>query len=275
MVSHTNGKIKTVALSKDEIHTGNLILVNQLYPYKANISGKMLNQIEDDVLLERQFAVAYEQVIEAINAHESIVAVSGWRAEQEQEQIYNDSLAANGKEFTSKYVALPGHSEHQTGLAVDVAYKQTNIDFLRPHFPSDGICEDFRIKARYFGLIERYPKDKENITGIAYEPWHFRYVGAPHALIMQDTEDTLEEYHERLKNYRYGASPLKYDFGNSKIEISYLEANGGTVFEAQGKSTGKVGDFGNETCAVLEIENDAIYTVSGNNIDGFIITMWK
>ena len=247
-------KTKTISLHRDEIYTGNLILVNKHHPYRANVKSKPLEYIENNILLDRQFATTYAKILDEINANGKIVAVSGFRTEHEQEQIYQNSLQENGEEFTSKYVALSGHSEHQTGLAVDLALNQSDIDFIRPNFPTNGICEEFRIKANYFGLIERYPQNKEDITGIAYEPWHFKYVGAPHSIIMKNTGDALEEYHERLKNHRYGENPLIHDFGNSSIEVSYLSANSGVTFE---------------------IENDVIYTVSGNNMDGFIVTKWR
>jgi len=183
-----------------------------------------------------------------------IALVSGWRGHDEQVKIYNDSLEANGAEFTSKYVAVPGHSEHQTGLAVDLALEQPDIDFIRPYFPYTGVCGNLRSKAGRFGLIERYPKGKEEITGISHEPWHFRYVGAPHASIMEETGDVLEEYHEKLKQYPYGSEPLRRDFGDLNIEIFYIAADKAHV--------------------TFEIEDNSVYTVSGNNTDGFVITVF-
>lgn len=250
--------MKTVSLSSNMIHTGNLILVNREYPYKENYAGKMLAPVTGancDVLLEHRFASVYNNLIGELCAQSRITAVSGWRSRREQEQIYSDSLFENGEDFTAKYVALPGHSEHQTGLAVDLALSQPDIDFIRPHFPYNGICGAFREIASKYGFIERYPKGKEDITGIGYEPWHFRYVGAPHAMIMNQTGDTFEEYHKRLKQFPFGNKPLKYDMGGSEIEIeiSYLPADKGNVS--------------------FEIKNDTAYTVSGNNMDGFIITV--
>ena len=114
---------------------------------------------------------------------------------------YLQSLLENGEEFTNKFVARPGHSEHQTGLAIDLGLKQPDIDFLRPNFPYEGICQTFRELAADYGFIERYPVGKEAITGIAHEPWHFRYVGVPHAKIMVDHNWTLEEYHLHLSPF--------------------------------------------------------------------------
>ena len=250
--------MKTVSLSSNMIYTGNLILVNRHYPYKkssADISLVSVGSADNNVFLDRQYATIYAKLIDDLCAWEQIKAISGWRSQQEQEQIYNESLVENGEDFTTKYVALPGHSEHQTGLAVDLALNQPDIDFLRPYFPYTGICGDFRNKTGHYGFIERYPKGKENITGISYEPWHFRYVGAPHSMIMNRMGDTLEEYHARLKQFPYGYKPLKYDFGGSVIEISYLAAD--------------------KEITVFEIERDTVYIVSGNNMDGFIITVWR
>lgn len=64
-------------------------------------------------------------------------------------------LQENGTEFTAKFVAMPGHSEHQTGLAIDLGLRQPDIDFIRPAFPYEGICQKFRELAPAFGFIER------------------------------------------------------------------------------------------------------------------------
>ncbi len=99
------------------------------------------------------------------------------------------------------YVAKPGCSEHETGLAIDLAEAAETIDFIRPHFPYDGVCGSFRKAAARYGFVERYRADKSALTGIAAEPWHFRYVGIPHALLMEQRGLCLEEYVERLKEH--------------------------------------------------------------------------
>jgi D-alanyl-D-alanine dipeptidase/carboxypeptidase len=149
----------------------------------------------------------------------------------------------------------PNHSEHQTGLAIDLAQNQSDIDFLRPYFPYTGICGTFRNKAMQAGFIERYPEGKESITGIAHDPWHFRYVGVPHSKIMWEMGVTLEEYLLRLQEFRYGCEPLKYAFDSSDIEIFYLAPG--------------------EKEAVFEIEDNLSHTISGDNMGGFIVTIWR
>ena len=126
-----------------------------------------------------------------------IVPVSGWRSREEQQRIWDDTLAKEGEAFTRQYVACPGCSEHQTGLAIDLGLAAPHIDFIRPDFPDTGVCRAFREQAGKYGFILRYPAGKEHITGIAHEPWHFRYVGTPHSAIMTRLGLTLEEYLEQ------------------------------------------------------------------------------
>ena len=174
-----------------------LMLVNRANPYRGK--NKTLVAFKNtNVLLSPCCSANLSKLMEELDAWGQIEIVSGWRSQQEQEQIYADSLAENGLAFTEQYVALPGHSEHQTGLAVDLALHQAEIDTLCPYFPYTGICETFRELAPRYGLIERYPKGKEAITGIAHEPWHFRYVGAAHAMMMKQMGLTLEEYLETI-----------------------------------------------------------------------------
>ncbi len=147
-----------------------------------------------DILLECRAAYALRRLIKDLDAFDKIVPVSGFRTRQEQQDIWDQSLKDNGLAYTRQYVAVPGCSEHEMGLAIDLALKQEQIDFICPDFPQDGICGKFRSLAPNYGFILRYPKGKEAITKIAWEPWHFRYVGIPHAKWIAEHQLTLEEY---------------------------------------------------------------------------------
>ncbi len=173
-----------------------LILVNRHHAYPANAPQDLVPVHPDspDILMEREAAQALARLMEQIDDWRHIVPVSGWRSFEEQQMIYLDSLRDNGREFTQQYVALPGHSEHQTGLAIDLGLRQPDIDFIRPNFPYEGICQEFRKLAPAYGFIQRYPAGKETVTGIAHEPWHFRYVGRPHGERITERGLTLEEY---------------------------------------------------------------------------------
>lgn len=154
----------------------------------------------EEILYERTAAGALKNLIHEIGGAGQIVPVSAWRSMAEQQKIWDDSLAENGLEFTQNYVAVPGHSEHQTGLAIDLALNKPEIDFIRPDFPYEGICQTFRQRAAAHGFVERYQEGKQAITGIEHEPWHFRYVGTPHAEIMTQMGMALEEYLAFLKS---------------------------------------------------------------------------
>lgn len=234
------------------IHDGLLILVNAEHPIQHMERPVLAPAVPgSDILLDTRAAATLSGLISRIGAAGEIVPVSGWRSEAEQREIWDGSMRESGEEFTRKYVALPGCSEHQTGLAIDLALRADNIDFIRPEFPYDGVCGRFRALAADYGFVERYQGGKEGVTGIAAEPWHFRYVGRPHARIMCEMGLCLEEYVEYLRAYPYPERLLEVR---------------GEVYEAE------VGFAGARDALGLP---DAPYQVSGNNVDGYIYTLWR
>ena len=227
-------------MKPNSIYSGDLILVNASFRFRTE-DKSILVPVDDqfpDILVNKKLADAYQNIMMEIHAQNKIVPVSGYRSHDEQTALFDSSLKDNGKEFTYKYVALPDHSEHQTGLALDVGINQENIDFIRPDFPYDGIAQNFRNIAPKYGLIERYGKEKEEITGISHEPWHFRYVGFPHAEYITEHNLCLEEYIDIIKKYTK-ENPLKYHHYNIYYE---------------------------KTITSLDT------VCSGNNVDGFIVT---
>lgn len=249
--------MKTLLLQPERIHSGPLILVNARRPYDEGANRRALRSVDPTaprVLLDASAAGPLARLMDKLNGWERITAVSGWRSWEEQRELYARSLRENGPAFTEQYVALPGHSEHQTGLAIDLALRQEEIDFIRPDFPYTGVCLAFRRLAASFGFVERYPRGKESITGIAREPWHFRYVGTPHAAIMEQHGFVLEEYIAFLKNYPCGKAPYVYEAGKPRAAVSYWEAG---------------------PAARLEWDGAVSCEVSGNNVDGLIITAWR
>lgn len=249
--------MKIITLSKEQIYQGDLLLVNAKYSYKDD-SRKFYVSLDSryaQIFLSREAANALELVFQKIFSGNAIVPVSGYRTLEEQMNIYNTSLIDNGEDFTRKYVALPNHSEHQTGLAIDLGLNKPDIDFIRPDFPYDGICEEFRQSAPNYGFIQRYTKDKENITGISHEPWHFRYVGYPHSQIITERGLSLEEYIEFVKGYRDHCRLVYTSFCEAEIEIYYVPMNVDKT--------------------LIAMPENCVYQISGNNIDGFIVTVWR
>lgn len=248
-------------LAYSNIYMGKLILVNKEYPINEPESLTHSNLAEvspenNGIKLDKTAAIMLKKLIHSCGSENEVVPVSGFRPLSEQIAIFNASMNENGEEFTLKYVALPNHSEHQTGLAIDVAKNSPDIDFICPDFPYTGICQEFRMKAAEYGFIERYQKGKEAITGISQEPWHFRYVGRPHSEMIKKNNFTLEEYIQYLKEFPYDGMHLLLQNRGQDIEIFYVNADINSI-------------------KTVYLPEDCYYEVSGNNMDGFIVTVWR
>ena len=140
--------------------------------------------------LEEEAKLAYDKLCAAsLKEGLKLGVTSSYRSYESQQGVYASYLKSNGKEYVSQYVATPGYSEHQTGLALDVKSK---------------VSSPFKTTKEYiwmlnnsykYGFILRYPDNKENITGYSPEAWHFRYVGIEIAKIVYDEKITYDEYY--------------------------------------------------------------------------------
>lgn len=155
--------MRNITLTKRDSHFGDLVLISPGFALLEEPNIKMMappiNE-QPDVQINSRACTLLRNLLDSLQFDNQIVAVSGFRTQAEQEKIWNDSMKENGSEFTHEFVALPGHSEHQTGLAIDLGENKPPIDYIRPSFPYDGICEEFRKKAPLFGFTERYQKGK-------------------------------------------------------------------------------------------------------------------
>ncbi|TEB16024.1 D-alanyl-D-alanine carboxypeptidase [Pelotomaculum sp. FP] len=251
--------MRTLRFGRTDIAKGNLILVNPLHPFRGDMPKDCLVSVRPHtthILLERQAAKMLAEVTAFLGCEHQIVPVSGYRTMREQQTIYADSLHEHGEDFTRKYVAIPGCSEHQTGLAIDLAENKDDIDVIRPDFPYTGICGRFREFSIQYGFTERYPAGREQITHIAHEPWHFRYVGYPHSQMMKERALTLEEYTDYLKQYPYRGAHLRFKRNRRDFEIFYVPVQ-------------------RDHEAIIEISDGVPYQVSGNNEDGIVVTLWR
>lgn len=124
-----------------------------------------------------------------------VVAVSAYRDYAYQKKLFEYYVKEKGLEYALICSSKPGHSEHQTGLAVDVEGSNRDYD----HFEEADEFNWMRENAHHYGFILRYPKGKEHITGFKYEPWHYRYVGKEVASYIYENNLTLEEYLFSLK----------------------------------------------------------------------------
>lgn len=144
--------------------------------------------------LRKEAAEKIEQMFESAKKQNIMLAgVSGYRSYERQKQIFETSVKEKGMEHAKRYIAPPGASEHQTGLAMDVSCESEKYELEETFAKTrEGIW--LRKNAYLFGFIIRYPKGKESITGYAYEPWHIRYVTPPFAFYLTKLNLTMEEY---------------------------------------------------------------------------------
>ena len=126
-----------------------------------------------------------------------IIVDSGYRSFEYQKVIFDKLAAEVGLEEAKKAVALPGSSEHQSGLAIDIAYMDNGV-YIENTSDSDPEIKWLKENAYKFGFILRYPEEKEDVTGFKYEWWHYRFIGVEMATILYAENITLDEYHERV-----------------------------------------------------------------------------
>jgi zinc D-Ala-D-Ala carboxypeptidase len=119
---------------------------------------------------------------------------SAYRSFDSQTRVYDDDVARNGQAFADTDTARPGHSEHQTGLAVDISAVPAKCS-LAACFGDTPQGQWLAANAWRFGFLLRYPADKVAVTGFTFEPWHFRFIGVPLATQLHGTGvTTLEEF---------------------------------------------------------------------------------
>ena len=183
------------------------IIVNKNYPYnKDNFNNIILKEITNNkgevYLLEKRTLNAYLKLKKDLEKDNIIISInSGYRSIEEQLDINNKYLKIFGSSYAEKYVAKSGYSEHHTGLCfdIDIIVNGKVVDEYQDLTPYMDIFNKIIMRLKEYGLILRYPKGKEKITGYSYEPWHYRYVGKTTARIIMDNNLTLEEY-DKLYN---------------------------------------------------------------------------
>ncbi|NLX62235.1 MAG: M15 family metallopeptidase [Tissierellia bacterium] len=162
-----------------------LVVPNVRFPFEEFHEKKQMRK-EAAKALEELFKAAEEEGI-------YLFAISGYRSYERQKYLFDIRAERDGFEEANKLTAYPGQSEHQTGLAMDVSCQSLGFD-LNEKFGQtvEGIW--LKENAHRFGFIIRYEKDKVDITGYSYEPWHIRYVGKDAAKEIYEKNITLEEY---------------------------------------------------------------------------------
>ena len=238
-----------IEITEEQINQGNLLLVNSEYAVEqAGIQSDIINLFthkgltagyqlpNNEIKLSEEIAEKFSEMITAAEEDgvSNFLISSGYRDFDEQNRLY--------KEMGADYALPAGHSEHNLGLALDVGSTQMKMK----EAPEGEWIEENAWKN---GFILRYPANKTDITGIQYEPWHIRYVGLPHSAIMQEMNLALEEY----LDYLIEEKSISISVEGKKYTISYYPISQNGTIE-------------------VEVPANEQYEISGNNLDGVIVT---
>lgn len=262
LVESNEGKF---AVTREYLSKGNLILVNNENPIRDYEESELVSiaennegayQVKDkSIKLNKEAVIALNKMMidfkEAKGSNDLII-ISGYRDFNAQEKIHYETMINEGTEQANNYVAKPDRSEHHTGLAIDLGIYHANG--TSSEYDGTGIYSWINDNCYKYGFVLRYKDEKKHKTGISNEPWHFRYVGKVHATIMHELNLCLEEYIIYLKNYLYYTNPGQgiTEIGKN-YSIYYVPAENEMTY--------------------ISIPKNKEYTVSGNNKDGFIVTV--
>jgi len=228
-----NKDMLRLVITADDCKSGDLILVNKDNPYEDTPENlvSVLEHSNKTYTVSDYNVKLNSRVCEALNSwlgefyreygETNLLVASGYRSVDTQESIYEDDVSKRGQEVTDKWIAVPGTSEHHTGLAVDMSIYNTD-NKISEEFDGEGIYKNLLETCDKYGFIVRYPEDKTEITGIDYEPWHFRYVGKGHASYITENNLCLEEYIELLKNHTY-QNPLTFEYDSTIYGVFWFD----------------------------------------------------
>jgi zinc D-Ala-D-Ala carboxypeptidase len=237
-------------VTQDQVYQGDLLLVNKQYPvHEDSVKSDIVTLfdqtdlvqgyglLDTSIRLSESVAHKFNKMIKAAEKDgvNHFLISSGYRDFDEQEQLYEEK----GSDY-----ALPAqYSEHNLGLSLDIGSSQSEMSKA----PEGKWLEKNSWK---YGFILRYPKDKTEITGIKYEPWHFRYVGLPHSAIIHEKGIVLEQYLDLLKEN----SEISTVVDGKTYTVSYYPVSGYTS---------------------IKIPKEGQYKTSGDNMDGVIVTTFR
>ncbi len=259
-----DGNYETITLAYSNIKKGSLVLTNlsnylgnddapnSLVPIYSNKSD--CYRVKDlETSLTSSTVKALNNLLTAYNQEhdaDEIMVTSGYRTVEQQNAYYQEYLKGTNDVFKGG-VFPGGFSDYNTGAGFDLGIFPKSGESSSYYTP-DGEYSWIAENASQYGFILRYPADKTGITNHKTLTYHFRYVGFPHSYYMTQNNLCLEEYIEELKQYT--ATPLKISAFSKDYEIYYIRAN-------------------ENSDTVAYIPKNVSYTVSGNNIDGFILTL--
>lgn len=245
----------SVSAMPNEIYSGDLILVNKEHEYSFPASEEEagitpIYEMASDSYQFRDYEISLaSKTISALNTmmdayyakngNTDIMVISGYRTKEEQDEMTDTDIKG-------------GYSEYHTGLNFDLGIFPEGENSY--YYTPDGSYAWINDNCANYGFILRYPEGKEGSTGMDSSTYKFRYVGVPHALYMKENDLCLEEYISELKNHTSDGEHLKVSGTENKYEIYYVPADPSANTD-------------------IPVPADKKYTISGNNVDGFIVTV--
>lgn len=238
-----------------QIYSGNLVLVNSMYPYKFQQGDTNIVTVFDN---KNSYYAASDNVIsldsEAITQLNSLMegyalnvvndhvrVIGGYRTIEVQNDKYN-----NGK---SRFQG--GYSDYHTARSFDLGiFPDTGSS---GHYKPEGVYAWLDENAAAYGFVVRFPEGKDSVTGEEARTYTYRYVGVPHAVYMKQNNLCLEEYTQQIKSYTQ-SNPLAVTSGTSVYQVYYVAANANAPTD-------------------VPVPSNLPYTISGNNVDGFVVTV--
>ena len=261
----------SVQYTDADLGTGNLVLVNNKIDFKGTVREDDLDVVREkknSAYSVKDYTVLVQPVVmDALNdmlldfynatGNDGVMVRAGHRTYEYQQGLYDDELKKTGQE-SSALVAKPGYSEHHTGLAVDFTTYRNGV---YKDFDGTGDYAWIMENCHKYGFVNRYPEGKQSLTMIDNEPWHFRYVGVPHATAMKNYDLCLEEYIDFIRNYtiKNGFLSVTTDDGSQYI-IYYTPKSGGEFTDIY------LPEINHNTKELYP------YEISGNNVDGWIVS---
>lgn len=231
----------TVERDQTALHSGKLLLLDSQHSYTGHegeigdFSGK-----NDSYILRFGEMEIQPEVVDALNrmanAYQTVV-------ETEDKLLVYSTVAASSAEGALYPDPLP---DRATGYCVDLGY-YTEDGYLQPMYSVDPWIE---ANAFNYGFVLSYTDAEEEVTGIEAAPYHLRYVGTAHSMLMRDMGLTLTEYLEAIKSHQTD-DPLTYHDGNQLWSVYFVPATGGTTS--------------------VPVPKNGVYEISGNNEDGYIV----
>jgi D-alanyl-D-alanine carboxypeptidase len=169
------------------------VVVNKKHKLPSNYIPTLTSVSGGNLRPEAASALT-SMLTDAQNASIPMKVISSYRSYATQQNTYQNWVNKDGQALADTYSARPGHSEHQTGLAVDVGMPDGSCD-LEICFGNTNQGKWLAANAQNYGFIVRYPNGKDSITGYQYEPWHLRYLGTDVAKAVVASGQTLDQYY--------------------------------------------------------------------------------